>query len=295
MTLSKIAVLAAAHNRVETTVAGLSRFSALTDLLQDDFEFHFFLLDDHSTDGTGQRVRELAIDITIVDGTGSLYWNRGMIAAYEAARASGTDFDAYLLYNDDVMLDEGFVEFMREFRSIGRAILVGAFRDPATGDISYSGYLRTHRLRPFGLRRTELDAQLVPVDAFNGNLVVVPADVFRALGGLDPGFWHGYGDIDLGLRAKAMGVSSYVFGVPIGSCERGPSWLDQIRAVDRRRRWKMLYAGIHGLDQHARFVRRHGVGTLLPAYVAYEALRRSVVLFPRRKPLPEANQEAVQR
>jgi GT2 family glycosyltransferase len=282
----RIAVLVTVHNRVTTTVRGLSELASLTARMSEDFQFSVFLVDDGSTDGTSARVRELPLDMTIVRGSGSLYWNRGMALAYESARASAREFDAYMLYNDDVLLDDNFGEFLRKFRDLGNGILVGAFREPASGEISYSGFVRVGRLRPFAFRNPQLTGTLVPVDTFNGNVVLIPANVFETLGGLDPVYTHAYGDADLGLRAKAIGVRSYVYASPIGFCERGKPLDERIRAADFRGRWKLLFGYPHGPGSHLRFARKHGVAVLFPFYAVGETVRRAAKLFWRRVPQP---------
>jgi GT2 family glycosyltransferase len=290
----RIAVLVTVHNRVNTTVRGLSQLASLAAWISEDFEFSVFLVDDGSTDGTSSRVRELPLDMTIVAGSGSLYWNRGMALAYQSARASVREFDAYMLYNDDVLLDTNFSDFLRLFRDLGnKAILVGAFREPATGEISYSGFVRLGRLRPLSFRRTELTGTLVPVDAFNGNLVLIPGKVFEALGGLDPGYTHAYGDIDLGLRAKAIGVRSYVYGFPIGLCERGRTLDERVRAANPRYRWKLLFGYPHGLGSYLRFARKHCIAVLVPIYAVHETIRRAAKLFWRRLPEPHQSNRRV--
>lgn len=281
MSAMQIAVLVTVHNRADVTVAGLTQLAMLSRRLQGEFNFHVFLVDDGSTDDTARRVREIDLDLTLIRGSGSLYWNRGMALAYESCRASGAKFDAYMLYNDDVLLDDNFVDFMLQFSKDSSNILVGAFREPGTADISYSGFVRVARLRPFAFVNPELDRTLVPVDTFNGNVVLVPAAVFDALGGLDPKYTHAYGDLDLGLRAKAMGVSSYVFGVPIGACERGSSLAKRVATSDLRTRWRLLFGFPHGPRSYLRFVRKHGIAPLFPVYAVGEIARRLAQLFQR--------------
>ncbi|CAN1529871.1 COG1216 Predicted glycosyltransferases [Mycobacteriaceae bacterium] len=279
----RVAVLVTVHNRVETTVRGLVQFALLVRNL-DEFEFTVFLVDDGSTDGTAAEVRRLPLDIDIIDGTGSLYWNRGMILAHQSAVSRGEPFNAYMLYNDDTVLTETFCDLIKAFRREGNAIVAGAFTDASTGEVNYSGFLRVSRNRPLAFDRPQLVAgTLVPVDTFNGNLVLLPAEVFDSLGGLDPVFWHAFGDIDLGLRAQKLGIRSYVFGSPVGYCSRGTSLYDRVRVAGRRERWKLLFGrtAIYGFGQYLHFVGRHGVLALLPIYAAREAGRRALMLVPR--------------
>jgi GT2 family glycosyltransferase len=209
-----------------------------------------------------------------------------MVLAYQTARASALEFDAYMLYNDDILLDDNFLEFLRQFRDLKNAILAGAFREPATGEVSYSGVVRVGGRRPFLYIRPELTATLVPVDTFDGNCVLIPAKVFERLGGLDPAYTHCYGDYDFGLRAGAIGVRSYAYGTPIGYCEKGPSLDERIRIADFRRRWELVFGYPHGIGQHLHFVRKHGVPLLFPVYAARDALRRVVKLFWRSANYP---------
>lgn len=270
----RIAVLVTVYNRAEITVRGLTQLAALAESLSDEFSFHVYLVDDGSTDGTSSRVRDIPLDISITKGSGNLYWNRGMALAYETSRSSSTAFDAYMLFNDDVVLDDNFQGFMREFRALKQRILVGAFRDPRTGEVTYSGFVRRSRLRPTSFSKPELTGSCIRVDTFNGNLVLIPADVFDELGGLDPHYTHAYGDVDLGLRATATGTSSFVYGTPIGTCERGPSLDQRIRSANLRERWNLLFGHPHGPASHFRYVRRHGIKILFPAYVLFEITRR---------------------
>ena len=278
----RVAVLVTVHNRVDTTIRGLAQLAAVTSQLE-DFELTVFLVDDGSTDGTGARVRQMALNIDVTEGTGFLYWNRGMVLAHQSALASGDLFDAYMLYNDDVVLTEKFCDLIAAFRAEDNVIVAGAFAEASTGEVNYSGFLRVSRFRPLAFDRPELVAgELVPVDTFNGNLVLLPAGVFDSLGGLDPIFWHAFGDIDLGLRAQKLGVRSYVFGSPVGYCSRGTSLYDRVRLAGRRERWFLLFGpnAVYGFGQYLRFVGRHGVWGLLPVYAAREAGRRALMLVP---------------
>lgn len=283
MTSLRVAVLVTVHNRAATTVRGLSRLAALARRLP-DLSLSVFLVDDGSEDDTVSQVRGVDLDLSITQGNGSLYWNRGMVQAYQTARQSGREFDAYMLFNDDVLLDDEFLRFVAEYRKLDDCILVGAFTEPSADQISYSGYRRLSWWRPLSFVKVDLADPLVPVDAFNGNLVLIPAATFEALGGLDPRYTHAYGDLDLGLRAKSLSVKSFVYGVPIGTCARGRSLDERIRAARIRDRWRLLFEYPHGLNSYLRFASVHCPPTLVPLYAVHEILRRAMKLMWRRAP-----------
>lgn len=279
----KIAVLVTVHNRADITVRGLSQLATLSTDLLSDATFSVFLVDDGSTDNTASRVRDLSLDLTVVQGTGELYWNGGMVLAYRHARASAKEFDAYMLFNDDVVLDDNFIEFVREFASSQDRILVGALREPGSRAISYSGYRRRGRLRPFGdFVQATIDADLVRVDTFNANVVLIPGGAFERLGGLDPGYTHACGDFDLGLRAAGIGVDSYVFGTPIGECSRNQAFDDRVRMSDFRTRWDLLFGYAYGPRSYLRFAWRHGWRPVFPIFASGDLFRRVGKLFGHR-------------
>ncbi|MGU3497935.1 glycosyltransferase family 2 protein [Mycobacterium sp. C31M] len=205
-----------------------------------------------------------------------------MSLAYRTAQSSDYDADAYFLFNDDIMLGANFTGFLRAFRDLDNGILVGAFLDPATASVTYSGFVSKGRLRPFSFHRPAIGKGYNPVDTFNGNLVAIPATVFDELGGLDTRYTHALGDIDLGLRAKRIGVQSYVYGDPVGECAKGRTLDERIRAAQLADRWKLLFGFPNGVGPYMRFVRVHGESMMLPLYLVHTVLQRLRKLFWRR-------------
>ena len=71
-----------------------------------------FVLDDASSDGTGEAIAEQFPEVTVLRGDGKLYWNGGMRRAFAAAIAG--DYDYYLWMNDDTTLDDGALALLLE-------------------------------------------------------------------------------------------------------------------------------------------------------------------------------------
>ena len=146
------------HNRAATTVACLKRLFAAAEHLE-GWSCKVFLVDDGSTDGTGDRVRAEFPEVHVINGDGTLYWAKGMHKAWEAAIAERNDWDGYLWLNDDTELnEESLVQLMAA--NDGESIAVGELQN-AAGKIVY------------GVREGGL---------FTGNCVLVPRKVYERMG-----------------------------------------------------------------------------------------------------------------
>ena len=221
----RIACLLTCHNRRAKTLAAIE--ALLGCHLLPGMQIHIVLVDDGSTDGTSDAVRVRFPQVELIAGDGSLYWNGGMRRAFSAAMAQG--FDDYLWINDDTHLDPDAFQRLctcrAELRLMGETaacIVVGATRDPVTGQLTYGGLVERDAASPNYL--VNLPAGDVPqrCRTINGNCVLIDGEVARKLGNLDENFVHAIGDWDYGLRASAAGFGVWVAPGFVGTCERNP-------------------------------------------------------------------------
>ncbi len=235
------------------------------------------LVDDGSTDGTGDAVRAGFPWVTVLAPPGPLYWNRGMHHAL--ARAQDEPAEAVLWLNDDTLLDETALQRLLAQSDALQAqagrpvILVGSTCDRA-GRASYGGAVAASRLRRFRYRPVSSATAPARCEVMNGNCVLVPMSIARALGNVDPAFEHAMGDTDYALRAGRAGHALYVAAGFVGACEQNPvagSFLDA--SLPLRSRWRLMMDR-KGLPWRSwlHFTRRHG-GWLWPAYFAWPYLR----------------------
>lgn len=275
-----IAVLMTCHDRREATLRCLR---ALYDQeLPGGVNFETYLVDDGCTDGTGDAVREQFPDVNVIQGDGNLYWCGGMRVAW--AEAMKNDYDAYLWLNDDTTLLPGAFDALLatadEVRNReGHAcIVVGSTQDPVTGERTYGGLVRANRWTPLATRFVEPSDRPQPCDTMNGNCVLVSRPVAQLVGNFSPEFTHARGDVDYGLRAKAMGVPIWTAPEYVGECPRNspPDWVSP--NVPLKKRLKNL-RDPKGLPprEWLVFTRRH-TGIRWPYYWAKLYLR---LLFPR--------------
>lgn len=225
----KVAVLMTCFNRKEFTIRCLS---ILYELNQD---LDVYLVDDNSTDETTVEVKKQFPGVTLISGTGDLYWNRGMLLAWE--QASVYQYDFYLWLNDDVVLyDHCFSEIFECSKLENHsAIISGIIESHDKSQILYGGSDLTKKIiKPNG--------QLNEIQYLNGNFVLVPATVFSVVGYLDNKYHHDLGDVDYGLRAMKKNIRVLTTRVAIGSGEINKNCRVRKPHVSLGERIKKLYS-----------------------------------------------------
>lgn len=249
--MKSIAVLLTCHNRKGETLRCLQALFAQQGL-EVYYTIEVFLVDDASADGTSEAVKTQFPAVNVISGNGNLYWNRGMHLAWETA-SKAKDFDYYLWLNDDTFLTkEVFYTLLNQ--TFDNAIVCGTTQSIENNSITYGGFKKNPD------RLITPDGTFQKCDYCNGNFVLIPREVFRLVGNLDPVFHHAVGDFDYSLRAKKMGVKLFVAPNFIGYCESHsevPRWLST--SLDLRTRLKSLYSASSGCypPQFFIFDKRH--------------------------------------
>ena len=164
-----------------------------------------------------------------------------MHKAFAYALAIGYDY--YLWLNDDSMLATGALDAMLSANATIRAragapgIVIGSMCDPESGRLNFGGGV-------FRWPRTWLNVRLVqPTDApqpcqtMSGNCTLIPAEVARTVGNMDPAFEHGLGDYDYGFRATQRGVGLWIAAGTVGTSRSHPRVDLGSMSVRQRLRW----------------------------------------------------------
>lgn len=292
--LPRVHVLMTVHDRKGETLSCLSRLAAESENL--GARVKVILVDDGSKDGTAAAVRHQFPEVQLVEGSGHLYWNGGMRRAFEVAMREDPEF--YLLLNDDTHLLPGALRTLltthaEQTGKDGRpCIVVGSTIDPVTGKHSYGGWRRGGWLNPVRLERIPPGPQPKPCDTLHGNCVLVPREVVRRIGNLDPAFTHSMGDIDYGFRAVRAGCALWIAPGYVAECvENAGKGLFVEASLGVREQWRRII-GPKGLPPSAwlLFTSRH-CGPLWPLvfcspYVKlwWNALRRTLAPAQRKTP-----------
>lgn len=273
----RLQVLLTCFNRREVTLASLRALHI--SLLHAGVTPAAVLVDDGSTDGTGQAVREAFDWVQVVEHKGEpLFWCRGMHRALAEAARQGAD--CCLLLNDDtVLLPDAVARLLaceRELHAAQRApsVVVGSTRTAQGGALTYGGQRQGRWPRLTTFTRLQPAASPQRIDTFNGNIVLLPAGVVARVGNLDAAFEHAMGDTDYGLRARRAGVPVWLAPGFHGTCCHNPvAGTFNDRRLPLRQRWRAML-GRKGLPWRSwlHFTRRHA-GLLWPLYFAWPYAR----------------------
>lgn len=230
---SYVAILLTVHNRKEKTICCLNEIFNQT--LPDGYVVHVYLTNDGCTDGTPEVVRMQFPQVTIIEGDGSLFWNRGMWTAWDHASRQ-RKYDFYLWLNDDTFLYDNSISklIISSVSHNNRSIIVGATDSLDHSHTTYGG--RDMHGIP------SVDGYEKKCVTFSGNIVLVPKFVYEKIGNLDFYYHHSGGDTDYGFSATKNGIDIFQAGEYLGSCDEHPhlsKWCDP--AVPLGERWAALY------------------------------------------------------
>jgi len=237
-----IAALLTCHNRKEKTLKCLE--ALLHQKQSQGYALTVQLVDDGSTDGTGEAIRQAYPEVNVLTGDGNLFWVGGMRLAFTNAEKKDPDF--YLWLNDDVVLDEDALDRLLSIAGSLDAsapngfILATSMRDPQSGEWTYGGW-RRGVWHPLKFKRLKPGRDRVSCDTMNGNCVLVSRKAARIVGNLSSEFKHHMADFDYGLQAAKKRVPVWLMPGYQGTCPRDhegrPS---QAACANLKKQWVLL-------------------------------------------------------
>lgn len=195
-----IFILLPVHNRREITRGFVECLRAQT---YDDY--HLILIDDGSTDGTAEAVRDDIPGVTVLSGSGSWWWAGSLQQALDWLASAGVDDEALILMiNDDVRFASDYlaraVRVMAENRD---TLVLSQFQDPSTGSIMETGVHADFRRMRFTIAERPEDINCLSTRG----LFLRWGDI-RRIGGFHPVLLPHYAsDYEYTIRAYRMGLA----------------------------------------------------------------------------------------
>ena len=273
----RIVALTTCHNRRFLTLRALQAVQCQA--LLPGHSLQVCLVDDASSDGTGDAVRATFPSVVVLDGSGSLYWAGGMRFGWRNYVVD-QDPDYLLVFNDDVELSKSAVSVLLtaavnlESEGCVAYAVSGGFVDPETGKVAYGGAMRNcwwHPLRFAAITPTD---KIQECDTLNMNLALISRAALRLVGFLASDFTHAMADYDFGLRLRAAGGRVALAPGYAGECSTNSLiGRSEQAGLSHRERWRRL-TGVKEQPpaERAALYRRHG-GWLWPLYFALPYLR----------------------
>ncbi|MCZ7574925.1 MAG: glycosyltransferase family 2 protein [Ardenticatenaceae bacterium] len=207
------------HNRVRRTVNVLR-------CLQRQTYQHFtaYVVDDGSTDGTAERVREefgSTLDLRILFGDGNLWWSGATHLGIETALQHASDDDVIVMMNDDIEFHEDFLSRAAEVATeypetvFGPLVVDDSDRETLckSGAIMISWPLALS-YRPFEGRKLSKSSAfpaIHDVDFLRAQATFVPVRIVRQIGNVQIRLLpHYHADGEYTYRAKRAGFNVFI-------------------------------------------------------------------------------------
>lgn len=243
----RVAAVLTCFNRKDKTLRCLNSLAFNSSEIYNRIELSIYLCDDGSTDGTSREVSRRFPEVKIVQGTGNLFWARGMALALKEAKKTNHDF--YLMINDDVLFDEKMFDTM--FNSYYQiddefSAVTGATKDYLTDEYTYGGILLNENAID-GETKVYPNSPCLECDLANWNCFLVSNRLFAKVGDIDDYYEHSYADFDYSNRIKRAGGHIYIANKYIGFCNRNSTkgtWLDSSLSFITRLRLTQKNTGV---------------------------------------------------
>ena len=266
----RIIALTTCHNRREVTLRALD--SLLRQSFPSNYTLDICLVDDGSTDGTSDAVQSAFPNVTVLNGTGDLYWAGGMRFGWEHF-VQQQDFDYLLVFNDDIELYPNALEVL--FSAAVEVVasgndafaITGAFKEPETGGVAYGGVVSNSRWHPLRFGKIAPTDNIQNCDTLNMNLALISKPALNNIGFLSSDFIHAKADYDFGLRLRAKGGRIVLAAGYVGECSTNPTKdTSDESGLSLKERWRYLTSiKEQSPRERALYYKRHA-GLLWPLF-----------------------------
>ncbi len=218
--MKHIAVLIPVFNHLDYTKSCITAINKEFDRVFSAITISVIVIDDGSTDGTGDWLRSNHPDVIVLEGDGNLWWSGGVnVGAKYAIETLAADY--VLLWNNDIITDgKYFSELDTLVSSLSEMIIAGSkiYRKGGNNDVIWScgGIFnpRTGTKYMLGFNKTDSNEYEKPLksDWLPGMGTLIPCGVISDIGYWDDKNFPQYdGDSDFTYRAKLAGYENIVY------------------------------------------------------------------------------------
>ncbi|HXF43530.1 MAG TPA: glycosyltransferase family 2 protein [Pyrinomonadaceae bacterium] len=270
----KVALVIPVYNRRETTLRALR---SLTRINKDGLEVKIFVVDDGSTDGTGDAIRAQYPEVVLLNGGGTLHYAGGTSLGMQKALEWEPEYICTM--NDDSVFHPDFLQRLVAAASKFQKSVIGAllllwsephkvFQVNQRWNTLQGGWVIPKDLTAFNIPKSTFE-----VECIVGNTVLFPADGIRKLGLMDAEkFPFGWGDAQYTMRFRKNGYRLFVEPKALVWCEPNTDPPSLHTLSSRRVLEILLFDERHPLNLRRQFVARvESAPSIIKALLAYLA------------------------
>ncbi len=204
---TKVELIMPVFNRREITLQALR---SLQKINTRGLNVHIVVVDDGSSDGTGEAIAAEFPEVQVIRGDGSLHYAAGTNKGIRAALERNPDF--IVTMNDDAVFHDDFLQRLIRTARENPHSVVGAllllwnephrvFQVDFQWNTLKGGWQQNHDLSAFDFPEAPFE-----VEGMAGNCVLFPVDAITQCGLMDEDkFPHGWGDIQYLVRMRKRG------------------------------------------------------------------------------------------
>ncbi|HEX8733829.1 MAG TPA: glycosyltransferase family 2 protein [Pyrinomonadaceae bacterium] len=202
----RVEIVAPVHNRREITLQCLRSLSRID---KTNLDVHIVIVDDGSTDGTSEAIRQNFPEVEIIAGDGNLWFTEGTNVGIRAALRHQPKY--VLLINDDAVFDEKFLRSMVETAEKNPRSVVGSLLLLWDEPHKIFQVAPVWETRSGGWRHWQnqtvwtVPEKAWEVDIIVGNCVLVPAAAMSEAGLMNSKKYPNFGDVEYTPRLKKRG------------------------------------------------------------------------------------------
>lgn len=202
----RVEVVTPVHNRREITLQCLRSLARVD---SEGLDIHVVIVDDGSTDGTSEAIREQFPDVEVVAGDGNLWFTEGTNVGVRAALKHDPKY--ILMMNDDQVFDAKAIKNMVDCAEKNPRSVIGAllllwdtphkvFQVSPVWDIWSGGWRHWQNQTVWTVPKEPWK-----VDLIVGNCVLVPTEAINEVGLMNSKRYPNFGDAEYTPRMRRKG------------------------------------------------------------------------------------------
>lgn len=221
-----VVVVTPIHNGIKHTLVYLSSMQ------QEGYpRLQVIIIDDGSTDGSAEAIKNQFPNTVVLPGDGSLWWSGATNLGVKYAMENKADY--VFTVNNDVVLEPGSIQSLVEVASRRSKALIGSLvcykTEPAK--VWYGGGKFDRKTKDLAHRLGSRHdfTEVKPAEWLAGMGVLVPVKAYEEAGLYDAiNFPQYFGDADFSLRTKAKGYELLVNPGSVVLVDDTSSWIYQV-------------------------------------------------------------------